>query len=117
MTRRPRTEPPPPALSVAASTRDTRRGPAWGMPGRILVILMVGLVAAAAWHAMGAEPAAADSNLPDGWVSTPYGPLSPADTDFLVRVRQAGLWEMPSGQMAQTQAESPTVKSVGATLQ
>jgi predicted outer membrane protein len=78
---------------------------------------MMGLVAAATWHVLGAGPAAAESNLPDGWVSTPYGPLSPADTDFLVRVRQAGLWEMPAGQMAQTQAESGTVKTVGATLQ
>jgi predicted outer membrane protein len=87
------------------------------MPGRILVTLMVSLVVAAAWHVLGEGSAAAESNLPSGWVATPYGPLSPADSDFLVRVRQAGLWEMPAGQMAQTQAESNTVKTVGATLQ
>jgi predicted outer membrane protein len=55
-------------------------------------------------------------SLPNGWVDTPYGPIGPADRDLLVRVRQAGLWEMPSGQMAQTKAGSAKVKQVGATL-
>ena len=116
VTRGPRTTRYPAPADDGASTGESRsrRGP--GVPGRILVILMVGLVAVAAWHALGTGSAAAESNLPDGWVSTPYGPLSPADTDFLVRVRQAGLWEMPAGEMAQTQAESNTVKTVGATL-
>jgi predicted outer membrane protein len=55
-------------------------------------------------------------NLPRGWTMTPWGPLTPADRDVLVRVRQAGLWEMPAGTMAQTQSDNQRVKEVGATL-
>lgn len=86
------------------------------MPGRFLVTFLASLVVIAAWHVVSETSAAAGPDLPSGTVSTPYGPLSPADTDFLVRVRQAGLWEMPAGTMAQTQAESNVVKTVGATL-
>ena len=46
-------------------------------------------------------------------VQTPWGPLSAADRDLLVKVRLAGLWEMPTGQQMQQQASSPAVKEVG----
>jgi predicted outer membrane protein len=55
--------------------------------------------------------------ISEDWTNTPTGPLGPADRDLLVRVRQAGLWEGPAGQMAQTQAGSETVKTVGHHLQ
>ena len=38
------------------------------------------------------------------FIDTPTGPLSAADRDFLVKVRQAGLWEMPVGMQAATRA-------------
>jgi predicted outer membrane protein len=44
--------------------------------------------------------AAAGGDLPPGYVNTPSGPLGPADRDLIVRVRLAGLWEMPAGDMA-----------------
>jgi predicted outer membrane protein len=44
---------------------------------------------------------------------TPSGPLTAADRDLLVKVRQAGLWEMPAGEYARTRAESQRVKEVG----
>jgi predicted outer membrane protein len=44
------------------------------------------------------------------------GPVGPADRDLLVRVRQAGLWEAPVGQWAQTRAESQVVQDVGKQL-
>lgn len=44
---------------------------------------------------------------------TSSGPLTAADRDLLVKVRQAGLWEMPSGEFAETRAEAPRVKEVG----
>ena len=47
---------------------------------------------------------------------TSWGPLTPADRDFLVRVRLAGLWEMPAGDMAQTHSDNRRVKEVGRTL-
>jgi putative membrane protein len=49
-------------------------------------------------------------------VNTPYGPLTAADRDLLVRVRQAGLWEMPAGLWAQKQGGTERVKEVGAQL-
>src|SRR5581483_10601511 len=41
------------------------------------------------------------------------GPLTAADHDFLVRVRLAGLWEGPSGRLAQQRASSRRVKEAG----
>lgn len=43
-------------------------------------------------------------------------PLTAADKELLVKVRQAGLWEIPTGQQAQQRAESPIVKAVGKQL-
>ncbi|MEZ0075013.1 DUF4142 domain-containing protein [Planotetraspora sp. GP83] len=54
-----------------------------------------------------------------GWTQTQaiqqtrWGPLSPADRDLLVRVRWAGLWEIPAGRWAQDRAASEKVKDVG----
>lgn len=42
--------------------------------------------------------------------------LTDADRDLLVRVRQAGLWEMPAGDWARTRAANQHVKEVGMTL-
>ncbi|GAA3445401.1 DUF4142 domain-containing protein [Planomonospora venezuelensis] len=56
---------------------------------------------------------AASGDAPQGWIQTQYGPLSPADRDFLVKVRQAGLWEIPTGQQAQQRADGKRVKEVG----
>jgi predicted outer membrane protein len=52
----------------------------------------------------------------DGWVQTPYGPLGPADRDLLVKVRQAGLWEMPMGALAQTRGSTDLVRKAGGVL-
>ncbi|WP_236788311.1 DUF4142 domain-containing protein [Amycolatopsis sp. GM8] len=42
--------------------------------------------------------------------------MTDSDRDLLNRVRQAGLWEMPSGDMARTRAQTPQVREVGQTL-
>jgi predicted outer membrane protein len=47
-----------------------------------------------------------------GWTANQYGPLSPADRDFLGKVRQAGLWEMPVGQEMQARASQPRVREI-----
>jgi predicted outer membrane protein len=41
------------------------------------------------------------------------GPVTELDKTFLVKVRQAGLWEMPAGDLAQTHASSDAVKRAG----
>ncbi|WP_199440033.1 DUF4142 domain-containing protein [Umezawaea beigongshangensis] len=50
---------------------------------------------------------------PEGPTTTPFGPLTAADRDLVIKVKQAGLWEMPMGEAAQTRAASPRVKEVG----
>lgn len=52
------------------------------------------------------SPMAADAAASDSTVS-------PADRNLLVRVRQAGLWELPVGRQAMTRASSERVKEVG----
>ncbi|MDK1473506.1 DUF4142 domain-containing protein [Streptomyces sp. 549] len=41
------------------------------------------------------------------------GPLTQLDKDLLVAVRRAGLWELPAGRLAQTNASSEAVKRAG----
>lgn len=44
---------------------------------------------------------------------TSYGPLTEADRDFVVKVRAAGLWEYPVGQMAIQKGTSKAVITAG----
>ncbi|NUT41832.1 MAG: DUF4142 domain-containing protein [Thermoactinospora sp.] len=53
------------------------------------------------------DPAAAQ------FTDTSSGPLTAADVDLVVKVRQAGLWEMPAGDYTKTRAQSQRVKEVG----
>ncbi|MFD4143383.1 MULTISPECIES: DUF4142 domain-containing protein [unclassified Streptomyces] len=50
-----------------------------------------------------------------GTQTAPSGPqpVTEVDKTFLVKVRQAGLWEIPAGRLAQTHASSETVKRAG----
>lgn len=64
--------------------------------------------------AMGAavEAAAQPAQAP-GAAAPGAGPVTEIDKTFLVKVRQAGLWEMPVGELAQTHATSDAVKRAG----
>jgi len=44
---------------------------------------------------------------------TATGPLTEADRDFVVKVRAAGLWEYPSGQLALQKGTTPGVRTAG----
>lgn len=44
---------------------------------------------------------------------TPYGPLTEADPDFVVKVRAAGLWEYPLGEMAMERGTAKEMKEAG----
>ncbi|MCE0768368.1 DUF4142 domain-containing protein [Pseudonocardia kujensis] len=48
-----------------------------------------------------------------GWQQTQWGPLGPADRDLLIKVRQAGLWELPTGQQMTQQATNQQVRETG----
>ncbi|MFE2070257.1 DUF4142 domain-containing protein [Streptomyces sp. NPDC059467] len=54
-----------------------------------------------------------ESNLAAGTVATQWGPLSAADRDLIVRVRLAGLWELPAGQQAVQRAPSAAIREAG----
>ncbi|MEU1851300.1 DUF4142 domain-containing protein [Streptomyces sp. NPDC019990] len=44
--------------------------------------------------------------------NTQWGPLTEADRDFVVRVRAAGLWEYPLGQLVMQRSTAPAMKEV-----
>ncbi|SDH04446.1 Predicted outer membrane protein [Lentzea fradiae] len=46
-------------------------------------------------------PPPGSSGTGDEVVQTQWGPLGPADRDFMNRVKQAGLWEKPAGELGQ----------------
>ncbi|MPZ25282.1 MAG: DUF4142 domain-containing protein [Micromonosporaceae bacterium] len=46
-------------------------------------------------------------------VETEFGPLGPGDRDLLVRVRYAGLWEMPAGALAAERGTDERVREIG----
>lgn len=45
--------------------------------------------------------------------NTRFGPLTEADRDFVVKVRAAGLWEYPLGEIAMKKGSSPEMKEAG----
>lgn len=74
------------------------------------------VVAAAVVFSLHPTPAPGDSGSApqqDGWTMTSTGPLGPADRDLLVKVRLAGLWEMPAGDAAQQRGVNPKVREAG----
>jgi putative membrane protein len=74
-----------------------------------MVALVVGAPATAAQAAPADTPDVPDLPTTQGG----NGGLTPADIDFVQRVRLAGLWEIPAGNMAQQKGTTPVVKSVG----
>ncbi|MFE0101987.1 DUF4142 domain-containing protein [Streptomyces sp. NPDC059009] len=53
------------------------------------------------------------ADLAAGTVATRWGPLSAADRDLLVKVRLAGLWEIPAGQQAMERAPTKAIAAAG----
>ncbi|GAA3786515.1 DUF4142 domain-containing protein [Streptomyces phyllanthi] len=85
--------------------------------GSVLVALAIaGTLGALAYPVVYSYPnrnAAADAAaaaLQGETVTTQWGPLTPADKDLIIRVRLAGLWELPAGQQALERATSPAMK-------
>ncbi|WP_416980303.1 DUF4142 domain-containing protein [Streptomyces sp. T028] len=46
-------------------------------------------------------------------VATQYGPLSELDMEFVTKVRLAGLWELPAGQLARQKGTTEAVRTAG----
>jgi predicted outer membrane protein len=100
-----------PATSPSASWRH-RTATMLALPF-VTLCAFAALPAAVAAASPAGSTLRADGALPQGWTQTPSGPLSPADRDLLVRVRLAGLWERPAGEMAQEHTTNQKVRDVG----
>ncbi|MGW3207756.1 DUF4142 domain-containing protein [Streptomyces sp. NPDC001135] len=60
------------------------------------------------------RPNGAEANvLSAPTVTTPYGPLSAQDRDFVTKVRLAGLWELPAGELAEQKGTTAAVRTAG----
>lgn len=81
------------------------------IPRSVRWALLIGVLGAITVTVVQSWTAAAPGSF--GWTQTQWGPVGPADRDLLVKVRQAGLWELPTGQQAEQQAVNPQVKQVG----
>lgn len=67
-----------------------------------------------------ANAARADDAVPvppnTGLTDTAKGSLSAADIDFVIKVRLAGLWEIPAGNMAVEKSNDPNVVKIGKSI-
>ncbi|WP_285473318.1 DUF4142 domain-containing protein [Actinoplanes sp. NBRC 101535] len=51
-----------------------------------------------------------------GLTDTGQGPVSDADKDFVIKVRLAGLWEIPAGNIVAEGSDNPTVVNIGKSI-
>jgi len=74
-----------------------------------LALAVIAAVVVAAFTAWRTPDVAAIS----GYSQTSTGPCGPAEADLLGKVKQAGLWEMPAGQILAERAKDPKVRDIG----
>ncbi|MEU9395383.1 DUF4142 domain-containing protein [Streptomyces sp. NPDC048324] len=84
-----------------------------GKAGTVVMIGALGLtLSALAYPALlGMQTVSADPSRIIA--NTPHGPLTEADRDFVVKVRSAGLWEYPLGQLALQKGSTPEMREAG----
>ncbi|GAA2661250.1 DUF4142 domain-containing protein [Paractinoplanes durhamensis] len=90
------------------AARSSRRLKRWlvGISAMSLAFLLAPVSPA---HAAGGDiPVPATSFNAKG-----AGSVGPADEDFVIKVRLAGLWEIPAGNMAQEKSDDPRVVNIG----
>jgi putative membrane protein len=97
-------------MTAVRSSRALRR---W-LVGITALALAFLLAPAGAAHAAsgGGIPVPPQQDLPDKGAGT----ITPADKDFVVRVRLAGLWEIPASNMAQTKSDDPRIVAIGKSI-
>jgi len=78
----------------------------WGTAAISVALIVVSPVAAHAEPNVPVPPS--DLISDDG-----EGTLSAADEDLVVKIRLAGLWEIPAGEMAQEKSKNPRIKQIG----
>ena len=85
----------------------------WAVLAAVLVAVLVSVVLAGRSPS---SPQSLSALFGGGTVETPWGPLGASDRDMLIKVRQANLWEGPSGEQAAQRAINPAVREVGRKL-
>lgn len=85
----------------------------WAVLGSSLVAIIVSMVLAGRSPS---SPQSLSALLGGGSAQTQWGPVSTADRDMLIKLRQADLWNGPTGEQAAAQAGDPEVRRVGAAL-
>ena len=90
-----------------AAVRSFRRSSRW-LVGASAMVLTFLLSPVAPARAAGDIPVPATTFRDRG-----AGSISAADRDLVVKVRLAGLWEVPAGNMAQEKSEDPRVQRIG----
>ena len=92
----------------------SRRRPSRWLVGFSAMFLTFLLTPAGAAHAAGG-----DGGIPNPGNSLSdkgTGEVSAADKDFVIKVRLAGLWEIPAGNMAQEKSDDPRVVNIGKSI-
>ncbi|MEU6801136.1 DUF4142 domain-containing protein [Streptomyces neyagawaensis] len=75
----------------------------------LALVVTVGALAFPVWS-YADRSGTAQANMAAGTVNTQWGPLTPSDRDLIIRVRLAGLWELPAAEQAMQRSKSPAVK-------
>jgi putative membrane protein len=75
----------------------------------LALVVTVGVLAFPVWS-YADRSGTAQANMEAGTVNTQWGPLTAADRDLIIRVRLAGLWELPAAEQAMQRSKSPAVK-------
>jgi predicted outer membrane protein len=96
-------------LQVLPAVRFVR----WAVLAAVLVTVLVSVVLAGRSPS---SPQSLSALFGGGTVDTPWGPLGASDRDMLIKVRQADLWEGPTGEQAAQRASNPAVREVGRKL-
>ncbi|MEU8612051.1 DUF4142 domain-containing protein [Actinoplanes sp. NPDC048791] len=94
------------------AARSSRRLHRW-LVGVLAMVLTVLLAPAGMARAADATPVPIPpENSPSGKGSS----ASAADRDFVIKVRLAGLWEIPAGNMAVEKSENPEIVKIGRSI-
>ena len=107
----------------------------WRRPVTVLTVGVLAVLVVGWWSAPAQGRPAAATGHPAGHLAVPgplaagvaaaddapttetsWGPLTAADRNLLIRVKLAGLWEVPAGDMAQTHSTDQRVRAVGRVL-
>ncbi|GHH81260.1 DUF4142 domain-containing protein [Streptomyces capitiformicae] len=75
----------------------------------LALVVTVGALAFPVWS-YADRSGTAQANMASGMVNTQWGPLTASDRDLIVRVRLAGLWELPAAEQAMQRSDSPAVR-------